>query len=375
MIRVIIYTPGELAQSSYVHTGFFELEEQKYLKCYVKLSFKRELGTLQVIKSRIEYSKRPNPKTSYYDIKIRKSKVIKIAIDLDDNPSRFSKYALKNCEYIFKRNFQNRYIDQLSIDYKKKIFPFGITSGCISNKRHGMMKIYLGLLIYLCSINIKIDNLFFSRLKTIFINFKNNYTFDKNNINIEKYRNINLGKKKEQVFYQTRCFKDDSDIETRSLHEYRNKLISQLKINLKDKFKGGFLKSNESLINYRNNISNLKSEDYYNEIANSQIAVYSNGLTTSPAWKLFEYLSRGNAIIAEKFQFELPYKLDDNKHLIYYNDPNDCGLKARKLIGNKEKIYFLSKNANDFFKKYVDPMQNIKRIINFIIEREKSSNS
>ena len=66
---------------------------------------------------------------------------------------------------------------------------------------------------------------------------------------------------------------------------------------------------------------------------------------------------------------------DDNKHLIYYNDPNDCGLKARKLIGNKEKIYFLSKNANDFFKKYVDPMQNIKRIINFIIEREKSSNS
>lgn len=367
-----MYTPGELAQSSFAHTGFFELEKKKYLKCHVKIGLKKELGSLQVMKYRIEQSKRPNPKTSYYDIRFRESKIVKIAIDLDDNPSRFSINALKNCEYIFKRNFQNHYIDQLPLDYKKKIFPFGITSGCISNNRHSMLKIYFGLLLYLFIINIKFDYLLFSRIKTVFKSFKNNYTFDKNNINIEKYRKTNLEKKKKQVFYQTRCFDDESDIQTRSLHEYRNKLISQLKFNLQNKFKGGFLESNVSLNNYSDNISTFKSEDYYDEIANSQITVYSNGLTTSPAWKLFEYLSRGNAIIAENFEFELPYTLENNKHLIHYDNPNDCGIKAKELIKNEEKINFLSKNAIEFFNKYVDPMQNIKRIINFIIDREKN---
>ena len=235
-----------------------------------------------------------------------------------------------------------------------------------------MLKIYFGLLLYLFIINIKFDYLLFSRIKTVFKSFKNNYTFDKNNINIEKYRKTNLEKKKKQVFYQTRCFNDESDIQTRSLHEYRNKLISQLKFNLQNKFKGGFLESNVSLNNYSDNISTFKSEDYYDEIANSQITVYSNGLTTSPAWKLFEYLSRGNAIIAENFEFELPYKLENNKHLIHYDNPNDCGIKAKELIKNEEKINFLSKNAIEFFNKYVDPMQNIKRIINFIIDREKN---
>ena len=87
MVKVVLYTPGELAQSSYVHTGFFELEKQKYLKCYVKIRFKKELGTLEILKNKKKYSKRPHPKTSFYDVVIDKNKVIRIAIDLDEDAS------------------------------------------------------------------------------------------------------------------------------------------------------------------------------------------------------------------------------------------------------------------------------------------------
>ena len=84
-----------------------------------------------------------------------------------------------------------------------------------------------------------------------------------------------------------------------------------------------------------------------------------------------EYLSKGNAIIAENIDFELPFKLENNKHLIYFENPEDCAAKAKKLIGDRKKISLLSKNALDYFHKYVDPMQNIKRIINLLIKLEK----
>ena len=371
MVKVVLYTPGELAQSSYVHTGFFELEKQKYLKCYVKIRFKKDLGTLEILKNKKKYSKRPHPKTSFYDVVIDKNKVIRIAIDLDDNPSRFSAPALKTCKYIFKRNFQNYYVNQLSLKHRQKLFPLGITTGCVSKSRHSTLKIYLGLFVYLLLVNIKFDKLLFSRLLTVFKSFKNNYYFDKSNRNIEFLRYGNIKQKKRQVFYQTRCFEDDSAIDTKSLHIYRNKIISQLKSNLGNNFKGGFIKSNVSIKNFNDNISNIKTKDYYKEIANSQITVYSNGLTTSPAWKLVEYLSKGNAIIAENINFELPFKLENNKHLIYFDNPNDCAAKAKKLIRDRKKISFLSKNALDYFYKYVDPIQNIKRIINLLIELEK----
>ena len=79
-----MYTPGELAQSSFAHTGFFELEKKKYLKCHVKIGLKKELGSLQVMKYRIEQSKRPHTMTSdFAKVKLLKLQSIWMTIHQD----------------------------------------------------------------------------------------------------------------------------------------------------------------------------------------------------------------------------------------------------------------------------------------------------
>ena len=364
-----MYTPSELAQSSYIHTGLFELENEKYLKCKIKLRLKKDLGTLEIKGSKINYSKRPQPKTSFYDIKKDNNKVVKIAIDLYDDPSKFSTQALKKCDYVFKRNFQKKNINKLPKEYSEKIFPLGFTTGCVSRYRHGTLKIYLGLFIYLFKINIKFDRLFFSRLRTLFNSFKANFFFDKKNRDVQILRNFKSHKRK-QVFFQTRCFQDELSVDNQKLHKTRNNIINELKKNIGSFYKGGFIKSKIALKNYKKNVSTIDEKIYYNEIAESQITVYSNGLLTSPAWKMAEYLSKGNVILSEILTTDLPFELKDNKHLIYFKNAKDCGEKAKQILNDKNKIRFLSKNAREYFEKYVDPAKNIKRIINFILSTE-----
>ena len=52
MLKIILYAPSELPQSSYIYTGFFELEEKNYLKCEVRLSFSNRKGSIIVNDSR-----------------------------------------------------------------------------------------------------------------------------------------------------------------------------------------------------------------------------------------------------------------------------------------------------------------------------------
>ena len=371
MIKVIIYTPAELAQSSYVHTGLFELEKEKYLKCKVKLRLKKDLGTLKIEKNKIFYSMSPQPKTSFYDIIYNKSRTIKIAMDLYDDPSKFSIPALEDCKFIFKRNYQKKYIKNIPTKYRAKILPLGLITACTTKHRHHMLKIYFGNFIYLCMVNIKLDRLLFFRFSTILNNFKNNYLFDRNNRDIELLRSFNYSEK-EHVLFQTRCF-DDETKDTKNLHFIRNNIISELKKNLKEQFKGGFLKTKVSERDYQSNISKIKKNNYYNEIESSQVAVYSNGLLTSPSWKMVEYLCKGKVILAEKLYTELPFKLESNRHVVYFENPQDCGKKSKKILNNQNKIRFLSENARKYFEKYVDPPRNLKRIIQLVLDSEKKT--
>lgn len=367
MIKVTIYTPAELAQSSYVHTGLFELQKENYLKCKVKLRLKKDLGTLHIKNGKIDYSKRPQPKTSFYDIKKENKKIVKIAIDLYDDPSKFSIPALKKCDYIFKRNFQKKYIEKLPKKYSKKIFSFGLTAPCITKYRHSTLKIYIGLITYLFLVNIKFDRLFFSRFVTVFNSFKSNYLFNKKNRDIETLRSVHPSTKN-HVLFQTRCFENISSLDVNKINYERNKIISLLKNELKLKFKGGFTKSKFANKYYKHNISKISSDPslYFNELNASQIVVYTKGLLTSPAWKMAEYLSKGKVILAERLLTDLPFKLENNKHLLYFNNSKDCAKKAKEILSNHRTIEKLSKNSRDYYNKYVDPPRNIKRIIEFI---------
>ena len=57
-----------------------------------------------------------------------------------------------------------------------------------------------------------------------------------------------------------------------------------------------------------------------------------------------EYLSQGKAILAERLLTDLPFQLQNKKHLLYFDDAKDCAKKAKQLINNQGKINYLSNN-------------------------------
>ena len=109
---VIIHTPQELNHSSYIQTGLFELEKIGLIRVKVQLYLKKNKGALSVDKQgNITTTSRPHPKTSFYTLIDRPSnKKILFATDLYDFAEHFSKAALMNCDYYFKRNFENELV-------------------------------------------------------------------------------------------------------------------------------------------------------------------------------------------------------------------------------------------------------------------------
>jgi hypothetical protein len=374
MLKLILYTPSEIPQSSYVYAGFFELEKNNYLKCVIKFKRINKLGSIIISESKIMKTKIHHPKTSFYKL-IKGNVNIKFAIDTYDDATKFSLYALEKSEYVFKRNFNKKIIEKLPEKYKKKIQPLGLTFPCKSQYRHSTIKLLIGTILNIFHMYFKLDRLLIFRFKLIFMDIKKNFLFDLNNRLISSFnlKNRNFEKTKSQILFQTRCFEDDSNIDTKILHKNRDNLISELKKNIGNKFKGGFIKSSHSKKYYKNNISNVNSnsESYFKEVQLSQIVIYSNGLLGSPAWKMAEYLSQGKAIISEKLTTELPTKIEHRKHLIFFSDIKDCGIVAKKLIKNKKLILELSKNAREYYDNYVDPTKNMQRIIEEMLNNYK----
>jgi len=371
MVRVLIHSPAELNHSSYVHTGLFELEERALITCNIKISIKKDRGCIEVKDGKCNEINIPQPKTSYYElIDDINSKRIKFVTDLYDNASKFSKVALDTCDYIFKRNYQEKYVECLPEQYKSRIFPLGLTFGCSSRFRHSDLQIYIGNLIHQLQNSIKLDRMIISRMLYVIRVFRRNYKDLSANLDINDYNSYSLGTEN-RVIFQTRCFQDDSQEDVKNIHLQRNEIITELKNALGEKFYGGFIPSSLVNTNYRKNISDIDPDrnNYLIKLKAAKIAIYTRGLVNSPAWKMAEYLSQGKAILAERLLTDLPFQLQNEKHLLYFDNAKDCAKKAKQLINNQEKINYLSNNAREYYKKYVDPEQNVRRIIEIMLGR------
>mgnify|MGYP005755744355 CR=1 FL=1 len=118
MIRVIIYTPGALAQSSYAHTGFFELEKENYLECEVRNSLINKLESIIVKESKIIKTISYHINTSFY--KLMRSQInIYFAIATNDAQAKLSYYTLEKFKFLIKSYFCTKVIERLPEKYKK----------------------------------------------------------------------------------------------------------------------------------------------------------------------------------------------------------------------------------------------------------------
>lgn len=368
-IEVNIYTPQELNHSSYIQTGLFELEKESFIKANIILSFSKRLGTIKVSETTIFETNKPHPKTSFYQLTDEKSgRKINFATDLYDASNSFSKYALEHCDFVFKRNFENQFIEKLPKEYQKKIFPLGLTFKVHSENRKGSLQFLLGILITNVLLEIKFDRLFLSR---ILRNIKKQLQ------HWRQVKNTNLIHSFEQsesysantILFQTRCFPFDDQQDVQQIHQQRHDLVLLLRDKFKDAFKGGIIPSEMANKKYSAALTNLPtdSKSYLNLIKESKIVIYTRGLLNSPAWKMAEYLSQGKVIIAEKLTAELPVSLVHGKEILFFENEKELLLLIEEVMNNESLSEELSENAKIYFENHVHPKQNMKRIINFML--------
>lgn len=371
MVKIILYTPQELNHSSYVQTGLFELENEGFVTTNVKLSLKKRLGTIKIEGDETIITNQPHPKTSFYKLE-DKNNTIDFAIDLYDASNSFSLYALKNCDYIFKRNYEKKYVEKLPKEYQDKIYPLGLTFGVHSNHKKSWYKFYIGLIFSNLLVEAKFDRFFFKRIKKSIEKQLAHWKFINTSRNINSFDSFN-NPNENIILFQTRCFLREDNKDLKEIHEDRYEIIKLLRKEFPQNFKGGFITSKIVNEKYSDAITNLKvdPESYLKLVKEAKIGIYTRGIQRSPAWKMAEYLSQGKIIIAEKLETELPITLENEKHLLFFEKLNDISLLCRKVLEDETLAEELRLNARKFYEENIKPTQNIKRIINFMLMQNK----
>lgn len=369
---VIIHTPQELNHSSYVQTGLFELAHAGLINVKVKLSLKKNSGTFSVdTNGNVLDENRPFPKASYYTlIDSTTNKKIFFATDLYDSAVKFSKTGLEHCDFYFKRNFEARYIDIIKDRANAKLYNLGMTFGTHSEFKHSRLKFLFGLYTSNLLLNFKKDRDILNRLLKTIRAQKRHWEFINTTRNISRFEAFNEDTNN-TILFQTRTFLHENDLDVKQIHQQRYRIIKLLRKEFPNRFLGGFVPSKISEELYGDALTNVPTapEEYLDAIKKARIVVYTRGLVNSPAWKMSEYLSQGKVIIAEPLTAELPVPLTEGKEVLYFHNDKELVEKIKLVSKDKALAEKLSVNARAYFEKHVHPVQNVKRILELMLNK------
>lgn len=368
---IVIYTPQELSHSSYIQTGLYELEKLGVIKVKVKLNLAKRKGRVAVSKNgEVVTTNHYFPKSSYYKLLDNSNnKSIFFSCDLYDAANLFSRYALEKTDYVFKRNYESKYVDKLPEKYKNKIHKLGLTFGVHSDQHKGSLKFFLANYLGVIAYHTKWDSSIFKRLFTNF-NLANKHW-----LHYKRIRKISLFdksldlRKDDKILFQTRCFLHEKNNDLKEIHQQRYELIHFLKKNFPENFKGGFIPSKLAVQKYGDALSNISSEpkSYIKAVNSSSIVIYTRGLVNSPAWKMAEYCSQGSVILAEKLTTELPVELKNEKHVLYFSSTNELKEFILRLSIDVDLINTLSRNSREYYQDIIHPKKNIERILKIML--------
>ncbi|MAM28743.1 MAG: hypothetical protein CMC13_06940 [Flavobacteriaceae bacterium] len=369
---VIIYTPQELNHASYLQTGLFELQRLGFINVKVQLSLKKNKGRIGVNnKGELTETSHAFPKISFYALIDNKTQQeITFATDLYDHAEYFSKVALQNCDFYFKRNFESRFVKPVQGTSKATVKKMGITFGAHSEYKKGAVNFYLGLMVTNLRLNIKLDRNLLKRIGKTYKAQKRHWQFINTSRNITRFEAFEKATEK-IILFQTRCFLHENDVDVQQIHQQRYQLIKLLRHKFPNRFLGGFVPSKIATEKYDDALTNVPTapEAYLDAMKKAKIVIYTRGLANSPAWKMAEYLSQGKVIIAEPLTTELPEPLTEGKEVLYFKNNTELIEKIKLVLSDEVLAEKLSKNGRAYFETYVHPVQNTKRILEGMLDK------
>jgi hypothetical protein len=368
---VIIYTPQDLNHASYIQTGLFELEHRSLINCKIKVSIGEKRGRIDTSSGNAIISTHPQQKTSYYKlIDHETSREYLFATDLYDISYYFSEYALKNCDFIFKRNYISKDIKSLKPEYQAKIYPMGLTLGLQSVHRKFWSILSIAHFLSNLKLQLKFDRNLIKRIRKVIQSSAIHRKYVNNGRLLTKLEET-PSKSELKVFYQVRCFPQMDIAFVKEINNQRGSLIRLFKKELGKKYSGGLVPDSIAKTYYPDYITSLPTDpnSYLDEMKKSAICIYTKGLQDSPARKLAEYLALGKCIVAERYATEFPVPLENGKNIIFFDTPEECVKICKQLLKNPEQVESLSLNARAYFETHIHPVQNVKRILELMLKK------
>jgi hypothetical protein len=130
-----------------------------------------------------------------------------------------------------------------------------------------------------------------------------------------------------------------------------------LKENFKNNFVGGLKKDSPITDGFEDCISQTEGNQlaFLTKMKSCGICVYTRGLSFSTGWTLPEFLSQGKCIVAERTNVVLPFSLENNINVLFYDNEDHLVSICNQLIKNKEMVDFVGKNALNYYNSYVSP--------------------
>lgn len=371
-VTVIIDTPQELNQSSYIRAGLFELEKAGIIECKVKIKTGRKLGRIDTESGTVVRTKHPHPKTSFYTLIDHDNNLnIKFAVDLFDSPWHFSEVALKHCDHVFKRNYVTRYIQPLDTDSKKKLSPLGLSFMVGSDKKAYNHKLFIGLLLSNMTLACKFNRETPTKLWRA---FQWSLVHWKGFLKSRRLQDFEFFSKAKSPFviFQTRCFLSSESVDVKTIHQERADLIRCLKKSLGSDFKGGFVPGAIASKQFGDCLTSLPTEPtaYLQLVNESAIGVYTRGLNQSPAWKLAEYFAKGTCCVAEPLLTELPQPLESGIHFYVFTSQAECAERCKSLLLDEAERSRMSSNARRYYEDHINPAKNVLRILELMMGRK-----
>ena len=110
--------------------------------------------------------------------------------------------------------------------------------------------------------------------------------------------------------------------------------------------------------------ANVRKNAYLTRMKNSDICIGSTGLHKSIGWKTGEYVAAARAIVAERFQYQVPGNFKENVNYIPFDTIEECLPAVDRLHRDPDAVYQMKLANEAYYRAYLRPDIQIINALN-----------
>jgi hypothetical protein len=156
--------------------------------------------------------------------------------------------------------------------------------------------------------------------------------------------------------------------------EQRVALVRALKKAFGRRFVGGLLPTPFARANFPELITKLPSgmRAWPGLVRRPLVGVYSEGLHRSVGFKMSEYLAASLAVVADRIDTMLPQPLQEGRHYLAYDTPDDCVAACARLLSDRDAAQEMRQRNWAYYRAGVEPAAQMRNLIETALGEPRS---